>query len=146
MLDKDAQQDIFKDQIRKLQKELFIRSEKMHLQEQMNKLKEKEVTTLRNKINALTEAAERSQKEHLLTLQKKDQQQEMNFTKVNRELKTLYEQNKDLFEHNKALRDDLQDTDEKVRKLVNVIQRHPSVMRDIENELDRTETKAHDQS
>lgn len=70
----------------------------------------------------------------------------MNFTKVNRELKTLYEQNKDLFEHNKALRDDLQDTDEKVRKLVNVIQRHPSVMRDIENELDRTETKAHDQS
>ena len=32
----------------------------MHLQEQMNKLKEKEVTTLRNKINALTEAAERS--------------------------------------------------------------------------------------
>ena len=65
MLDKDAQQDIFKEQIRKLQKELFIRSEKLHLQEQMNKLKEKEVTTLRNKINALTEAAERSQKDHL---------------------------------------------------------------------------------
>ena len=70
----------------------------------------------------------------------------MNFTKVNRELKTLYEQNKDLFEHNKALRDDLQDTDEKVRKLVNVIQRHASVMRDIDNQLDRTETKPHDQS
>ena len=41
--------------------------------------------------------------------------------KAARELKTLYEQNKDLFEHNKALRDDLQEQDEKVRKLVNVI-------------------------
>lgn len=45
----------------------------------------------------------------------------MNFFKAARELKTLYEQNKDLFEHNKALRHDLQDQDEKVRKLVNVI-------------------------
>ena len=53
-----------KDQVRKLQKELFIRSEKMHLSEQMNKLKEKETVTLRNKINALAEAAERATKEH----------------------------------------------------------------------------------
>ena len=112
----------------------------------MNKLKEKEVTTLRNKINALAEAAERTSKEHQKALARKDQEQELNFTKAARELKTLYEQNKDLFEHNKALRDDLQDQDEKVRKLVNVIQRHSSVMRDIENELDKTETKIHDQS
>ena len=31
----------------------------------------------------------------------------MNFAKAARELKTLYEQNKELFDHNKALRDDL---------------------------------------
>ena len=98
-----------KDQVRKLQKELFIRSEKMHLSEQMNKLKEKETVTLRNKINALAEAAERATKEHQRILQKKDEDQERNFTKAARELKTLYEQNKDLFDHNKALRDDLQD-------------------------------------
>jgi len=45
--------------VRKLQKELFIRGEKLHLSEQMNKLKEKEVTTLRNKINAMLEAGDR---------------------------------------------------------------------------------------
>lgn len=33
-----------------------------------------------------------------------------------------------------------------MRKLVNVIQRHPTVLRVIENELDKTETKIHDQS
>ena len=70
----------------------------------------------------------------------------MNFVKAARELKTLYEQNKDLFEHNKALRDDLQDQDEKVRKLVNVIQRHPRLMQTIEQDLDQTESKIHDQS
>ena len=112
----------------------------------MNKLKEKEVTTLKNKINALAEAAERTAKDHTKAIARKDQEQELNFTKAARELKTLYEQNKDLFEHNKALRDDLQDQDEKVRKLVNVIQRHESVMHDIENELDKTDTKIHDQS
>ena len=33
-----------------------------------------------------------------------------------------------------------------MRKLVSVIQRHASVLRDIEDELDRTETRVHDQS
>ncbi len=73
----------------------------------MNKLKEKEVTTLRNKMNAMVESAERTAKEHQKLIARKNQEQELNFAKAARELKTLYEQNKDLFEHNKALRDDL---------------------------------------
>lgn len=47
-----------------MQKELFVRSEKLHLSEQMLKLKEKEVTSLKNKIFALVEASERSSKDH----------------------------------------------------------------------------------
>ena len=112
----------------------------------MSKLKEKEVAQLRNKINAQTESAERVGREHTRAIQRKEQEQERNFVKAARELKTLYEQNKELFSHNKALRDDLQEQDEKVRKLFNVIQYHPSLMKDIENELDKTETKLHDQS
>ena len=49
IMDKDAQIADMREQVRKLQKELFIRSEKLHLSEQMNKLKDKEVITLRNK-------------------------------------------------------------------------------------------------
>jgi len=90
-----------------LQKELFVRSEKLHLSEQMLKLREKEVTSLKNKISALVEASERATKEHAKAIARKEQEQEMNFFKAARELKTLYEQNKDLFEHNKALRNDL---------------------------------------
>ena len=93
--------------MRKLQKDIFIRGEKLHLAEQMNKLKDKEVTTLRNKINAMVEATDRTFKEHQKVVVRKDKEQELNFTKAARELKTLYEQNKDLFEHNKALREDL---------------------------------------
>ena len=61
------------------------------MSEQMNKLKEKEVTTLRNKINAMAEAAERAAKEHAKVVARKDQEQELNFSKAARELKTLYE-------------------------------------------------------
>ena len=57
----------------------------------------------------MTEAADRAAKEHLKAIVKRDEEQERNFTKATRELKALYEQNKDLFEHNKALRDDLQE-------------------------------------
>ena len=59
-------------ELRKLQKELFIRSEKLHLSEQMLKLKDKEGVTLRNKITAMTEAADRASKEHARALQRKD--------------------------------------------------------------------------
>ena len=70
----------------------------------------------------------------------------MNLNKVGRELKSLYEQNKDLIEHNKQLRDDLTDSEEKVRKLVNVFKRHPEVLLNIESDLDVTESKIHDKS
>ena len=70
--EKAVQLESLKDQVRKFQKEIFVRSEKLHLSEQMLKLKDKEVTTLRNKINAMTEASERAAKEHAKIIQRKD--------------------------------------------------------------------------
>ena len=57
----------------------------------MNKLKDKETATLRNKINAMMEAAERLEQEHLKELKKKEEEQELSFSKAARELKNLYE-------------------------------------------------------
>ena len=57
----------------------------------MNKLKDKEVLTLRNKTQAMTEAAERTAKEHAKALAKRDEEQERSFAKAARELRTLYE-------------------------------------------------------
>ena len=70
--EKAVQLESLKDQVRKFQKEIFVRSEKLHLSEQMLKLKDKEVTTLRNKINAMAEASERAAKEHAKIIQRKD--------------------------------------------------------------------------
>ena len=60
ILSKNATIEELKEQVRRTQKDIFIRGEKLHLSEQMNKLKEKEATTLRNKINAMAEASERA--------------------------------------------------------------------------------------
>ena len=47
----------------------------------MNKLKVKEATTLKNKINAMTEQADRSTREYQRSLQKKDLEQVANLKK-----------------------------------------------------------------
>ena len=60
ILSKNATIEELKEQVRRTQKDIFIRGEKLHLSEQMNKLKEKEATTLRNKITAMAEASERA--------------------------------------------------------------------------------------
>ena len=60
ILSKNAVIEELKEQVRRTQKDIFIRGEKLHLSEQMNKLKEKEATTLRNKITAMAEASERA--------------------------------------------------------------------------------------
>ena len=89
------------DKVRKLQKETFVKGEKLNLAEKMNKLKDRDAMNLRKKIEALDKMHEELGAECKTLVQAKDKEKELSMNKVGRELKTLYEQNKELIEHNR---------------------------------------------
>jgi len=55
------------------------------------------------------------------------------FAKISRELKTLYDQNQDLFANNKEIKTELKESEERSRMMVNLIKKYPEVMHDVNN-------------
>ena len=66
-------------------------SEKMNLSEKMNKLKDKEVSTTKQKMQKLQEETDKRLKLQSETLQAAEDNFEFQFNKAARELKALYE-------------------------------------------------------
>ena len=110
----------------------------MNLSEKMNKLKDKEVSTTKQKMQKLVAENEQKLKCAADQLQAAEENFEFQFNKAARELKALYEQNKELFEHNKQLREEIQEQDEKVRRLLAIVQKHPEMVSNIDRELEAT--------